>query len=350
MIEELPSPRLACRFTHELVRRALYDRLSRAAAGRAPPPRRRGARERRRGAPAARSRTSRTTSPPPRPFGGAERAVEYNLRAARRRQRGARLRRGGGAAAHRARARDRGRAASAPRSCSSSARPATGPARRPTRWRRSRGGRDRARAGQRRAARPGRDRLRGGLLAPGDRRQGAVELLEEALAALGEEDSRAAGRAAGRPRPRARLPGRARARGDRARRARSRWRGSSSDRAGLATVLVRSYWSRGTTPARGDPGDADRGEGARRGAGRHRDPGRGDGLAGADLRRPRRSRVRPAARSPLCARWPSRRRSRSCSTLPSTTARRIALCDGRLGGGRGNGGTLARLGPAADRT
>ena len=29
MIEELPSKRLAWRFTHELVRRALYDRLSR---------------------------------------------------------------------------------------------------------------------------------------------------------------------------------------------------------------------------------------------------------------------------------------------------------------------------------
>src|SRR3984885_15767306 len=29
MIEELPSQRLACRFTHEIVRRALYDRLSR---------------------------------------------------------------------------------------------------------------------------------------------------------------------------------------------------------------------------------------------------------------------------------------------------------------------------------
>src|SRR4029077_16983003 len=30
MLEELPSPGLAYRFTHELVRRALYDRLSAA--------------------------------------------------------------------------------------------------------------------------------------------------------------------------------------------------------------------------------------------------------------------------------------------------------------------------------
>ena len=38
MIEEVPSPRLAFRFTHELVRRALYDRMPADPAGRAAPP------------------------------------------------------------------------------------------------------------------------------------------------------------------------------------------------------------------------------------------------------------------------------------------------------------------------
>ena len=44
MIEEVPSRGLAYRFTHELVRRALYDRLTAVAASGASPSRRRGAR------------------------------------------------------------------------------------------------------------------------------------------------------------------------------------------------------------------------------------------------------------------------------------------------------------------
>ncbi len=82
MIEELPSQRLACRFTHEIVRRALYDRLSRlrraelhlrvgeALEGAGETPDRALADLAHHFGAAA-------------PFGGAERAIGYNLRAAR---------------------------------------------------------------------------------------------------------------------------------------------------------------------------------------------------------------------------------------------------------------------------
>ena len=106
MLEELPSPGLAYRFTHELVRRALYDRLSGHATGGAPSARRRcarrpgralGPRARRPRAPLRRRRALRR--------GRARRRVQRPRSASR--LRGARLRRGGGAAAHRARAGDR---------------------------------------------------------------------------------------------------------------------------------------------------------------------------------------------------------------------------------------------------
>jgi DNA-binding CsgD family transcriptional regulator/tetratricopeptide (TPR) repeat protein len=82
MIEELPSPRLSCRFTHELVRRALYDGLSRA---------RRAELHLRVGEAleAAGGDSSRALADLAYhfaagvPFGGGERAVEHNLRAAR---------------------------------------------------------------------------------------------------------------------------------------------------------------------------------------------------------------------------------------------------------------------------
>ena len=195
MIEELPPPGLAYRFTHELVRRALYDRLSAHAAGRAPSARRRGAR----GAPAAaragRSPTSRITSPPPRRSAGPSAAVEYNVLRGARPHRGARLRRGGGAAAHRARAGDRRRRA-ARRGRSSSSGGAS--------HRGGQGARRAARRSGRRRRSPG-SSATAELLAraaigfedacwrPGIADQGAVELLEEALAALGERRTRSCG-------------------------------------------------------------------------------------------------------------------------------------------------------------
>ncbi len=82
MVEELPSPRLSCRFTHELVRRALYDGLSRA---------RRAELHVRVGEAleAAGGASGRTLADLAYhfaagvPVGGGERAVEHNLRAAR---------------------------------------------------------------------------------------------------------------------------------------------------------------------------------------------------------------------------------------------------------------------------
>jgi len=82
MIEELPARGLAWRFTHELVRRALYDRLS--AMRRAELHLRVGeALER------AEGRTGRTLADlayhftAAAPLGGRERAVEFNVLAAR---------------------------------------------------------------------------------------------------------------------------------------------------------------------------------------------------------------------------------------------------------------------------
>jgi DNA-binding CsgD family transcriptional regulator/tetratricopeptide (TPR) repeat protein len=82
MIEELPSQRLACRFTHELVRRALYDRLPRAR--RAELHLRVG--EALEGADPASDRALADLAHhfgAAAPLGGVERAIDYNVRAAR---------------------------------------------------------------------------------------------------------------------------------------------------------------------------------------------------------------------------------------------------------------------------
>ncbi len=82
MIEELPSPRLSCRFTHELVRRALYDRLSRAH--RAELHLRVGEALEAAGGDSGRALADLAHHfAEGVAFGGSERAVEHNLRAAR---------------------------------------------------------------------------------------------------------------------------------------------------------------------------------------------------------------------------------------------------------------------------
>ncbi|HEY2282425.1 MAG TPA: AAA family ATPase [Solirubrobacteraceae bacterium] len=246
MIEELPSQRLACRFTHEIVRRALYDRLSRLR--RAELHLRVGEALESAGAGSDRSLADLAHHfGAAAPFGGAERAIDYNLRAARAASAALafddaamRLRtaieigvkdeseRAGallelGSVSHRA-----GKATDALESFASAAEIA-------------RSLEDpellaRAAIGYEDASwRP--------VVAIRD----AVELLEEALAAVDEEsDELRIGL----------LAGLARAldfEGERERGALVRENAVAlarrhEDRAGLAKVLVRSYWARGTTP------------------------------------------------------------------------------------------------------
>ncbi len=248
MIEELPSQRLACRFTHEIVRRALYDRLSRLR--RAELHLRVG--EALESAGPASDRALADLAHhfgAAAPFGGAERAIDYNLRAARAASAALAFDEAADAAAHRARDRHRGRAPSAPRPCSSSARRATGPGKATDAleafasaaeiarelesaellaraaigyeeacWRPGTGEPGRGRAARGGAGGGGRRRaaeLRIGLLAglaraldfQGERERGAI-VRENAVALARRHE----------------------------------------DRAGLAKVLVRSYWARGTTP------------------------------------------------------------------------------------------------------
>jgi DNA-binding CsgD family transcriptional regulator len=245
MVEERPGPRLVCRFTHELVRRAVYDRLSRAR--RAELHLRVGEALADGGAPDRLLADLAHHFSEAAPLGGRERAVHYNLRAARAAsaalaydEAAARLRTAIelgiddereraeallelGTTGHRA-----GDATAAFEAFGA-------------------------------AAAIARELGDGALLAraaigyedavwrPAILNRESIELLEEAISALGDED------------PELRvglLAGLARAldfRGDRPRGAIVR--GSAielarrlDDRSGLAKVLVRAYWSRGTSP------------------------------------------------------------------------------------------------------
>lgn len=246
MIEELPSQRLACRFTHEIVRRALYDRLSRL---------RRAELHLRVGealesaAPASDRALADLAHHfgAAAPFGGAERAIDYNLRAASAASAALafddaamRLRTAIeigiedeaeraeallelGSASHRA-----GKAADGLEAFASVAEIA----------------RELGSAELLARAAIGYEET---CWRPGITSRDAVELLEEALTAVGEESE---GLRIGL------LAGLARAldfRGERERGATVRENAVAlarrrEDRAALAKVLVRSYWARGTTP------------------------------------------------------------------------------------------------------
>jgi DNA-binding CsgD family transcriptional regulator/tetratricopeptide (TPR) repeat protein len=245
MIEELRSQRLACRFTHEIVRRALYDRLSHLR--RAELHLRVGEELERTGGASDRALADLAHHfGAAAPFGGAERAVDYNLRAAGAASAalafddaGARLQtaieigidddaeRAGvllelGSASHRA-----GSATDAQEAFVAAAEIA--------RRLGSAALLARAAIGYEEAC-----------WRPGIASRVSIELLEEALTAVGEEDAELrigllAGLAralsfAGEPARGAVVRGNAIAL--------ARERG---DRSGLAAVLIRSYWARGTT-------------------------------------------------------------------------------------------------------
>ena len=102
------------------------------------------------------------------------------------------------------------------------------------------------------------------------------------------------------------------------------------DRAGLATVLMRSYWSRGTSSLEEILAMLTEARRARRGAGRHRDPRRGDGLARAGVRRAL------ATSTPRGAEVAALRETAEQTAQPFMLhvaehyGSAIALCDGRL--------------------
>ena len=245
MIEELPSRRLAYRFTHELVRKALYDRLG--SARRAELHLRVGE-----ALESAGERSGRVLADlahhfaAAAPLGATGRAVEYNLAAAR--------------AARSALAFDEAAARFRtalelriePASARAEAYLELGTAS-------HRAGKvPDALAAFRSAAEIARELASADLLAraaigyeeacwrPGIVDEGAVELLEEAADALSDESSELRV---------ALLSGLARAldfRGDHDRGAQARTSAIAmarrlGDRTGLATVLMRSYWSRGTS-------------------------------------------------------------------------------------------------------
>ena len=290
------------------------------AARRAPPARRRGARKR-----------GRALRPGPRgpraPFRGrgAPRGDRARSRVQPRRGArcalGARVRRGGGEVSHGARAPDRarvraGRGLPRARHCE----PPGGQGARRTRCV-PLGRGDRPRARQRRSARTSRDRLRGDMLAPRNRRRGCGRAPRGGRGRAQRRELRVARRVAQRARPRARLPGRSRS-----------WRAGADERDRDGAAARRSHRPRHRAHALllvarnelagRDPRDGDRGEGPGCGAGQHGDPGRGDGLARSCPRRARRGRCSPDISSTSCCGRPSRPRSRSSSMSRSTSARR----------------------------
>ena len=328
MIEELPSRTLAYRFAHELVRRALYDRLTgvrraelhlrvgealeRGEARSRPRARRPRAPLRRRGA-AGRCRgagSSTTCCAAPR----GDRALAFEEAV--------------GAAAHRARPGDREPARARRGAARAGHRRATAPARRGDALRGvPSGGADRPRARRHRAARARRDRLRGRVLAAGHGRPGRRRAARGGDRRARRRELRAARAAAQRAGPRARLPRRPRARGGRARAARSRWRAAAATAPGWRPADARVLVARDAL-ARGDP---------RRCSPRPRRSARSSATPrsaprrcpGACRRSSRSATSTPrGARSPRCRRRPSRPRSRSCSTSPRTTARRSRCATG----------------------
>ena len=281
VIEELPFPALAYRFTHELVRRALYDRLSvlrraelhlRIAAGAGG------------GRPAAARACARRPGPPFR-GGGADRR--------------ARRKRWSTTCSPRRRRRRRWRTTRPPSVCA-----------RLCRWA-STDERQRAeilldlgtalfRAGRsldslqsfRQAAEIARELGEGELLAraaigfetscwrPGLTDEGARELLEEASAALARGGLHAARRPAREPRPRARVRGQTQIRRRLARADAIAMARRIDDRPGLATVLDGGLLGARDHKPRGSSRDAWRGTRAGRRDGRRRGPGGGDAVAG----------------------------------------------------------------------
>ena len=346
MIEELPSRRLAYRFTHELVRRALYDRLSGV---------RRAEMHLRVGEALERSegRSGRALADlahhfaAAAPLDEAQRGIEYNVAAAR----------AAAAAVAFDEAATRLRTAlelgiEEPRQARGGVPRARH--RQPPRRRRARraggvqgDGGHRPRAGRRRTARACRDRLRGGVLASGDRRPGRGRAARGGDDRAGRRQPRAARRAAQRARTRTRLPGRARARrhrphqrrGPRPPAARS---GAAGHGAG-ALVLVAGH-----ELARRDPRDAHRG----------RDLGEELGdteilaeamawrvptfVALGDLESARREVAALLATAEQTA-------QPFMLHVAEHYGSTIALCDGRLEEAEASGAALARVEPAAER-
>jgi DNA-binding CsgD family transcriptional regulator/tetratricopeptide (TPR) repeat protein len=241
MIEELPSRRLAYRFTHELVRRSLYDGLS--AVRRAELHLRVGEALERSGRRSAAELAHHFGEAAP--FGGSDRAVEYNVQAARAASAGLdfgaaaeRLRvalelgPGGGAeravlllelgtALHRA-----GRAVDALAAFAEAAEIATG----------------RGDAEQLARAAIGYENA---CWRPGITDQLAVDLLERAAAALGEQDSQLRVGVLGGLARALQIRG-VHARGSTAREEAVAMARRLGDRAALARVLAGSYWERQT--------------------------------------------------------------------------------------------------------